>query len=412
METVAQILNGIAGTRRNPSYQPSAAETNCPRCQDTGFIAPRHPATSARFGTLETCSCQDRRLAAQKQRYLDRLTNRPDRHPGRKALPLTESAAALAELQASGTGTVVLAAPTAAGKSRALLQAAAPDEQEPRTTIYVDCRHWNTMDQDAQRKVFEESLQAGLAFLDHLEALDDEKTLQDAAELANQRDLRGKGTAMALTTRDSALSERWQELLAEVNPTWIRTSAAASGGPPASGIPEKWRNTLTLESYQASGPSAWLKARAREASASLADKPDHWLGLNGPSGSGKTHLSVGIINAVEQRGIPAVYCFVPETLDRLRYTNNRASGTTFGHEMEKLKTAPLLVLDSLGAETATAWGEEKLHQLLASRDQAGLATVITTTLRQEDLARRYAQMASKLTENRMLHWYPLQEQPE
>ncbi len=43
--------------------------------------------------------------------------------------------------------------------------------------------------------------------------------------------------------------------------------------------------------------------------------------------------------------------------------------------------APLLILDDLGTESATAWAREKLYQLFNYRYNARLATVITSAMK-------------------------------
>ena len=43
-----------------------------------------------------------------------------------------------------------------------------------------------------------------------------------------------------------------------------------------------------------------------------------------------------------------------------------------------MKQTPLLVLDDLGAETSTAWANEKLYQIIVHRHNARLPTIVTT----------------------------------
>ena len=57
---------------------------------------------------------------------------------------------------------------------------------------------------------------------------------------------------------------------------------------------------------------------------------------------------------------------------------------------DRVKTAPLLVLDDLGTESATAWAREKLYQLFNYRYNARLPTVITTAVPVEELDPRLA----------------------
>ena len=69
---------------------------------------------------------------------------------------------------------------------------------------------------------------------------------------------------------------------------------------------------------------------------------------------------------------------------------NPASGVRYDKRFDEVKTAPLLVLDDLGTESATAWAREKLYQLFNYRYNARLPTVITTVTPIDELDPRLA----------------------
>jgi DNA replication protein DnaC len=50
---------------------------------------------------------------------------------------------------------------------------------------------------------------------------------------------------------------------------------------------------------------------------------------------------------------------------------------SYDRRFDEIRTAPLLVLDDLGSQSATPWAKEKLHQLLNYRYNAELPTVFT-----------------------------------
>jgi DNA replication protein DnaC len=84
-------------------------------------------------------------------------------------------------------------------------------------------------------------------------------------------------------------------------------------------------------------------------------------------------------------------------LDHLRATFNPNSATTYDRRFEDIRTAPLLILDDLGTESATAWAKEKLFQLFNHRYNARLPTVITTSDRADDIEPRLlTRMADEL----------------
>jgi len=151
-------------------------------------------------------------------------------------------------------------------------------------------------------------------------------------------------------------------------------------------------------------------AAARE----FADEPRGWLVLLGPSGCGKTHVAAAIANGCIQQGRPALFVVAPDLLDHLRasYSSARppasaASGPALragqagaegapGEDLpydqffEQVRNAPVLLLDDLGAQSATPWAQEKLFQLINHRFNTQAPTVVTTTLELEDLDERLA----------------------
>jgi DNA replication protein DnaC len=110
-----------------------------------------------------------------------------------------------------------------------------------------------------------------------------------------------------------------------------------------------------------------------------ADAPEGWLVLTGDYGSGKTHLAAAIANQREEAGDTALFIVVPDLLDHLRATFNPNSAVSYDRRFEDVRSAPFLVLDDLGTESATPWAKEKLFQLVNHRYAARLPTVFTTT---------------------------------
>ena len=120
--------------------------------------------------------------------------------------------------------------------------------------------------------------------------------------------------------------------------------------------------------------------KAVKASTTFASKPRGWLVLTGPYGCGKTHLAAAIANSLADKGSPPLFIMVPDLLDHLRATFSPSSNVSYDRRFDEIRTASLLILDDLGAQSTSPWAKEKLHQLFNYRYNAELATVITVAV--------------------------------
>jgi DNA replication protein DnaC len=124
------------------------------------------------------------------------------------------------------------------------------------------------------------------------------------------------------------------------------------------------------------------------AARSYAAAPLGWFVLVGTFGCGKTHLGAAIANYQQELGASVTFVTVPDLLDYLRVTFSPNSGGSFDRRFAAVRNTPLLVLDDLSMESATAWAKEKLFQLLNHRFMANLPTVITSSTQVEDMSER------------------------
>jgi DNA replication protein DnaC len=150
---------------------------------------------------------------------------------------------------------------------------------------------------------------------------------------------------------------------------------------------------LTFENLNPEGrhpdePSRRRFGAALQAARSFATEPLGWLLLLGPPGCGKTHMAAAIANARIAAGEQALFFVVPDLLEQLRKTHQTENELSYDQIFDSVRSAPLLVLDDLGTQSETPWAAEKLFQLLNSRFNGRLPTVITTNCMLQDLDER------------------------
>ncbi len=141
---------------------------------------------------------------------------------------------------------------------------------------------------------------------------------------------------------------------------------------------------------------------ATEAARRFAENPDGWLVLEGTTGAGKTHLAAAIVNALIERGAPAKYISALDLPDLIR--DERFDDTHGVSAFESLISAPILVIDDLGAQQSANWVEAKLDQLLTHRFNARMPTIIVLAKPVAELPER---IALKLDDPALSHIIPL-----
>ena len=154
---------------------------------------------------------------------------------------------------------------------------------------------------------------------------------------------------------------------------------------------DKTFKTLDLRESELPRSQADNLRRALELAVAFADDPRDWLVFNSVAyGNGKTHLAAAIANYRTNSGEPVLFVVVPDLLDHLRASFNPTSSVRLDKRFDEVKTSPLLVLDDLGTESATAWAREKLYPLVTDRYNPPLATAITPATPVEQLDPRLA----------------------
>lgn len=111
--------------------------------------------------------------------------------------------------------------------------------------------------------------------------------------------------------------------------------------------------------------------------------------LLGKTGLGKTHLSLAIAKRVAERGYTAAYGSLLNYLRKIENENFGRSENAETDTMQTLINADLLVLDDLGSEFMTKFSESAVYNLINSRINLGVPTIISSNLSVDELQKSY-----------------------
>ena len=365
------------------------------------------PVTHPDFGVVFPCSCQ---AEADAERSLSRLRrfsnlgilsaarfeNLDERAPGAGAEAQSRYQTALGAARAFAAepaGSLLLAGGHGTGKTR--LAAAAANQIMERGVPVLFAFVPDLLDQlrgaysnEAalpHDELFEQVKNVPVLILDDIGAHSGTPWAEEKLfQTVNHRYINGLPTLVTSSVPLERLDGRLQSKLADP-----RAARAIDLGGKASlksvalgAVEPTMLRERTFESFQPHG-----KARDREGKESLvaaltasrgfAKKLEGWLVLFGGTGCGKTHLAVAIANSQLAQGCEVFFVSVPDLLDHLRVTYSPDSRVTYDELFDRVRQASLLILDDYGAENATAWANEKLHQIIVHRHNARLPTVIT-----------------------------------
>lgn len=106
----------------------------------------------------------------------------------------------------------------------------------------------------------------------------------------------------------------------------------------------------------------------------------------GGTGLGKTHLSSAIAERLLSRGVLVAYDSVSNYLRRLE---NERFGRSSDNTMDLLLSADLVILDDLGSEYKSSFNDSAVYDILNSRINYSLPTIISTNLSFKELGSRY-----------------------
>ena len=110
--------------------------------------------------------------------------------------------------------------------------------------------------------------------------------------------------------------------------------------------------------------------------------------LIGKTGTGKTHISTAIAREIISQGFDVVYDSAQNIVADFEADKFR-SGYGTEPRSEKYLECDLLIIDDLGTEFSSQFTVSCLYNLINTRANRAMATVISTNLSAEELARKY-----------------------
>ena len=118
-------------------------------------------------------------------------------------------------------------------------------------------------------------------------------------------------------------------------------------------------------------------------------KSDKNLLLIGPTGTGKTHITTSIAKVVISKGHSVIYDSAENIVSDFEADKFKSGYVQKESVSDKYLECDLLIIDDLGTEFQSQFSSVCLYNLINTRQNKGLSTIISTNLDSKKLAERY-----------------------
>jgi DNA replication protein DnaC len=423
----------------------STAETSaqptevCPICGGVGFLRRDLPVGDPNFGKLVPCICRQNETTQAARYRLYQLSNLEAFRTmsfasfsvqGRLGLAdeqIRSLQYALSQAQqfaANPRGWLLLMGSYGCGKTHLAAAVANTCVEFGMQTIFLtvpDLLDWLRYSYDATddtfERRFEELKNINLLVLDDLGAHNSTNwAAEKLFQIMDYRYLRKLPTVVTSNLELEDLDDRVRSRLQDPDlVTCVRISAPDYRSPVKDRrdpllyqlhlLSDRSFGNFSLREPENLTPEVQLNLeKVFRAAQEFAEHPHGWLVMTGTYGCGKTHLAAAVGNYRKGMGDSPIFVVVPDLLDHLRATFSPTSSTSYDDLFNRVKSAPILILDDLGTQSATPWAREKLYQIFNERYNAKLPTVITMSSNLEDLD---ARIRSRMLDTRVCRIYEI-----
>ena len=111
--------------------------------------------------------------------------------------------------------------------------------------------------------------------------------------------------------------------------------------------------------------------------------------FQGKTGTGKTHISTAIARSVIERGFEVLYDSAQNIVSAFEQDRFKSGYGPYEPRADKYLECDLLILDDLGTEFINQFTVSCLYNLLNTRQNKGLSTLISTNLSPTELTGKY-----------------------